>query len=103
MAIARQPWSKGSTGDIDERIAGVALFVGVAYYLGSLVGFQLTFQPNPISAMWPPNAILLAGLLLVPTVHWPLVLLAALPAHLASQFQSGVPTAMIVGWFVSNC
>src|SRR5262249_47051628 len=30
------------------------------------------------------------------------LLAAALPAHLAAELQSGVPLAMVLGWFLSN-
>ena len=36
-----------------------------------------------------------------PLVGW--LLLAAFPAHLAAELQSGVPTAMVLCWFVTNC
>ena len=49
------------------RTAGYALLVGAAYWLGAKLGFALTFQPHPVSTLWPPNAILLASLLLAPT------------------------------------
>lgn len=80
-----------------------ALLIGVAYYLGSKLGFALTFQPHPISTLWPPNSLLMVGLLLTPARAWWLLVLTAFPAHLAAQFQSGVPPAMVLGWFASNC
>ena len=49
-----------------------------------------------------PNSILLAGLLLTPRRCWWLVILAVLPAHFASELYSGVPTRMVLSWFVSN-
>lgn len=85
------------------RTAVAALLVAIAYYVGAKVGFALTFYPHPISTLWPPNAILLAALLLTPPRSWPWLLLAAFPAHLAAELQGGVPTAMLLGWFVSNC
>jgi len=78
------------------------LTVALAYYFGAKIGFALTFQPHPISVLWPPNAILLAALLLTPVRVWWLILLAVFPAHLAAQLQSNVPPAMILSWFVSN-
>jgi two-component system sensor kinase FixL len=84
------------------RVGGVALLVALAYYLGARIGFALTFQPHPISVLWPPNSILLASLLLTPVRIWWLILLAAFPAHLAVQLQSNVPPAMILSWFISN-
>ena len=87
----------------DWRIAKLALFVFLAYYFGARLGLALTFQPNPISTLWPPNAIVLAALLLAPRRAWPVIVLAAFPAHIASELESGVPLAMVLGWFASNC
>ena len=85
------------------RMAMVALLVAVSYYLGAKVGFALTLRPIPISTLWPPNAILLAALLLTPVSWWWAILLAALPAHLVIELNSGVPTPLVLAWFVSNC
>jgi hypothetical protein len=49
-----------------------------------------------------PNSVLLAGLLLTPSRWWWLVISVTLPAHLASELQSGVPTVMVLSWFLSN-
>jgi len=65
--------------------------VGVAYYVGALVGFALKFPSHSPSALWPPNSILLAALLLLPTRQWWVVLLGAFPAHLLVQLPSSVP------------
>src|SRR5438552_3799071 len=86
----------------DRRSAGIALSVALAYYLGAKIGFALTFQPHPVSVLWPPNSILLAALLLTPLRVWWLILLVAFPAHLAAQLQSDVPPMMILCWFISN-
>jgi signal transduction histidine kinase len=80
-----------------------ALAVAVAYYVAARLGFAFTLQPHPISLLWPPNALLLAALLLAPTASWPLLVLAVLPAHLLAELQSGVPMAMVLGWYASNC
>src|SRR6266480_686883 len=86
----------------NRRVAGIALCVFVGYYLGAKVGFALTFRHHPVSVLWPPNAILLAALLLTPVRVWWVILLAAFPAHLAAQLQSNVPPTMIFCWFISN-
>src|SRR4029077_17991225 len=86
----------------DWRVACTALLVALAYYLGAKIGFALTLRPHPISVLWPPNAILLAALLLTPVRVWWVILLAAFPAHLAAQMQSNVPPTMILCWFISN-
>src|SRR5881394_1879010 len=80
-----------------------AVLTGAGYYLGARIGFALTFQPHPISVLWPPNSILVAALLLTPVRIWWIVLLAAFAAHWAAQVQSNVPSLMILCWFISNC
>src|SRR5262245_26789454 len=85
------------------RLAIAALVVGIAYYVGAKIGFALTFQPHPVSTLWPPNSILFAALLLSSRRSWWLLLLAALPAHLLVQLNADIPTAMILSWYVSNC
>ena len=80
-----------------------AVLVGLGYFIGTKIGFALTFKPHPISTLWPPNSILLAGLVLTQPRYWWLLLTAAFPAHLAAQVQGGVPFIQIVAWFVSNC
>jgi PAS domain S-box-containing protein len=81
---------------------GPALLVAAAYYAGSQFGFALTLPPRPVSVLWPPNSILLAGLLSTGPRHWWIIFLAVLPAHLAVQIGSGVPLAMSLCWFTSN-
>ena len=81
---------------------GFALLIGAAYYAGTKIGFLLTPYPDPISTLWPPNAILFAGLLLAPRRTWWLILLGVLPAHLIIQLQSSVPVPTMLGWFLTN-
>ena len=81
-------------------VRGLVVLVG--YYLGAKIGFALTFQPHPVSVLWPPNSILVAALLLTPPRIWWFILLAAFPAHWAAQLQSHVPPLMILCWFISN-
>src|SRR5437762_11518073 len=92
-----------SSAAFDWRPVVTGLWVFVGYYLGAKIGFALTFQPHPISVLWPPNSILVAALLLTSPRTWWLVLLAAFPAHLAAQLQSQVPLTMVLCWFISNC
>ena len=85
-----------------RRIVGSALLVGIGYYVGTRVGFYLTPHGQPNSTFWPPNAILLAGLLLAQRRVWWVLLLAVLPAHLIAQLQTGVPVWTAIGWFITN-
>ena len=84
------------------RQAALSLVVAIAYYGGVHLGMALTFATEAVSTLWPPNAILLTALLFTPLRTWWAVLLAVLPAHLASQIELGVPTSMSVCWYMSN-
>jgi PAS domain S-box-containing protein len=84
------------------RAVLVALLVAAGYYLTAKIGFAFALQPGSVSTLWMPNSILLAGLLLVPKRSWWIILVAACPAHFASEVQSGVPMAMVLSWFISN-
>ncbi len=86
--------------DFRTIVTGACVFIG--YYLGARIGLALTFQPHPVSVLWPPNSILVAALLLTPPRIWWFILLAAFPAHCAAQLQSHVPPLMILCWFISN-
>src|SRR6476646_322 len=85
-----------------RRAAVVALLVAIGYYLTAKIGFAFALNPGSVSTLWMPNSILLAGLLLVQRRNWWIIVLASLPAHFASEIQSGVPTAMVLSWFISN-
>jgi signal transduction histidine kinase len=84
------------------RTASSALLVGISYYVGTRIGFAWTPSGQPNSTFWPPNAILLAALLLTPRKAWWALLLAVLPAHMLAQLQTGVPVLTALGWFVTN-
>jgi PAS domain S-box-containing protein len=98
--LSSRPESKRER--LDYRTSFAALLVFAAYYVGAKIGFALTFQPHPVSVLWPPNSILLAALLLTPVRVWWVILLAAFPAHLAVELKSHVPPTMAFCWFVSN-
>jgi signal transduction histidine kinase len=81
---------------------GAALLVGISYYVGTRIGFAWTPPGRPISTFWPPNAILLAALLLTPRRAWWTLFLAVLPAHMFAQLEIGVPVWTAAGWFITN-
>jgi len=82
--------------------SGCALLVGISYYLGTRIGFALTPRDEPIATFWPPNAVLLAALLLAPKRMWLAFFLAVFPAHMLAQLRVGVPVLTALGWFISN-
>ncbi len=81
-------------------LAPLLTFLG--YYIGSQIGFALTFRPHPVSVLWPPNSILLAALLLTRTRGWSMPLAGAFLAHCLVQLQSHIPVPMMLCYFVSN-
>src|SRR5678809_1237129 len=101
-ATPRKAQQERSFLGLNSGTAGIGLAVFAGYYLGAKVGFALTFHPHPVSVLWPPNAILLAALLLAPKRVWWILLATAFPAHLLAQMQSAVPAPMILCWFISN-
>jgi PAS domain S-box-containing protein len=87
-----------------------ALLVGLGYYVGAEIGFALILDPSSVPTLWPPNPILLAGLLLTPVRSWAIVLGAGFAAHvvahvgapLGAPLEGGVPLAMILSGYVST-
>jgi integral membrane sensor domain MASE1 len=77
------------------------------YFVGSLAGFALqlpdTIHSHQISIFWPPNAVLVSLLLLLPPARWPVILLGALPAHVLTQVLYGTPAWLIGIRFANNC
>jgi len=84
------------------RVWAMAIATALGYYVGAKMGFALTPRTTPVSTLWPPNAILLGALLLAPLQAWPILLIAAFPAHVIIELQSGVSLPMTLSWFVSN-
>jgi two-component system sensor kinase FixL len=79
-----------------------AIVVGLVYFIGAKIGFELVSEVGPLSLLWPPNALLLGMLLLLPARQWWLALSGALPAHMLAQLLEGVPLPMALAWFASN-
>jgi len=85
-----------------RRAITTAILVSIAYYVTAKIGFWFSLQPGSVSTLWMPNSIVLAGLLLTSRRWWWMVVAFCLPAHLAAEFESGVPAAMVLSWFLSN-
>ena len=83
-------------------LLSAALLVGISYYFGTRIGFAWTPRGWPNSTFWPPNAILLAALLVAPRRAWWMFFLAVLPAHMFAQLQTGVPVWTAAFWFITN-
>jgi signal transduction histidine kinase len=72
------------------------------YLAGTQVGLLLTPQNQPVSLLWPPNALLLAVLLLSPQRSWAWCALAIVPVHFGIQLLNGIPLTTSVGWYFTN-
>lgn len=63
----------------------------VAYYAATQVAWALCFPDSKVSLFFPPHAVLVAILLLVPTRHWWAYTLAAVSAHFLATQQAHWP------------
>jgi integral membrane sensor domain MASE1 len=79
-----------------------ALRVFAGYYGGACLGLALTTVMSPASVLWVPGAVLFGALLVAPPQRWGPLIAAAIAAHFAAAWQSGVPEPVIVGCLVSN-
>jgi signal transduction histidine kinase len=60
------------------------VLLAIGWYLTARLGVGFRFEHSPIGVVWPPNAVLLAGLLLTPRRRWWVVLGATAVAHYAA-------------------
>jgi len=68
------------------------LAAGAIYYLATRLAWLLTFPDSKVSLFFPPHAILVSILLLVPTRRWWAYVLAAVSVHFIATQQAGWPT-----------
>jgi signal transduction histidine kinase/integral membrane sensor domain MASE1 len=100
MRSEAQP--EGPAGAAELSTPLVVLAVALSYFLGSSLGLSLPFPSTQISAIWPPNAILLAVLLLTPRRRWWIYLLAVFPVHLLVQMMKEIPLQIVLINFAGN-
>ena len=87
-----------------SRRALSVIAVCAGYYLTGLLALLLRFSQTGIAVIWPPNAVLLAALLLTPARLWWMYLLAIFPTHthLISHFQPGIPPPVILAQYAGH-
>ena len=73
------------------RTGGYVLASAVCYYVATQIAWALTFPDSKVSLFFPPQAVLLSILLLVPTRHWWAYVLAAAGAHFLATQHAGWP------------
>ena len=67
------------------------LATSVSYYVATQIAWALTFPDSKVSLFFPPQAVLLCVLLVVPTRHWWAYVLAAAGAHFLATQQADWP------------
>ena len=65
-----------------EQGAWVVLF-GLSYFGAGILGNIFYFEPERVATFWPASGVFLAGLLLSSYRQWPVLVLAAVVAHVA--------------------
>ncbi|MGP3697745.1 sensor histidine kinase [Rhodobacter sp. NSM] len=72
--------------------------VCAGYFLAGRLGIATGMPPTGTVVLWPPNAVLLTGLLFSAPRHWPVLLAGGLSAEVAVDWQSlPVPWALAFG------
>jgi PAS domain S-box-containing protein len=74
------------------------LATGVCYYVATQIAWALCFPDSKVSLFFPPHAVLVSILLLVPTRHWWAYTLAAASAHFLATQQAQWPA-----WYALHC
>ena len=72
-------------------IALQVFLTGVAYYVATEIAWALCFPNSKVSLLFPPHAVLVVILLLVPVRHWWAYALATIVAHFVATQQAHWP------------
>jgi signal transduction histidine kinase len=73
------------------RIVLQVFLTGFAYYVATEIAWALCFPNSKVSLLFPPHAVLVVVLLLVPTRHWWAYTLATILAHFVATQQAHWP------------
>ena len=73
------------------RIVLQVFLTGFAYYLATEIAWALCFPNSKVSLLFPPHAVLVVILLLVPVRHWWAYTLATVVAHFVATQQAHWP------------
>ena len=82
---------EGRSAGASLRTVCYVLASAVSYYVATQIAWALTFPDSKVSLFFPPQAVLLCILLLVPTRHWWAYVLAAAGAHFLATQQAHWP------------
>ncbi len=73
------------------RFALQVFLTGVAYYVATEIAWALCFPNSKVSLLFPPHAVLIVILLLVPVRHWWAYTLATVIGHFIATQQAHWP------------
>jgi PAS domain S-box-containing protein len=73
------------------RTLGFVLATGVCYYAATQIAWALCFPDSKVSLFFPPHAVLVSILLMVPTRHWWAYVLTAASTHFLATQQAQWP------------
>jgi PAS domain S-box-containing protein len=82
---------EGRSTGASLRTVCYVLASSVCYYVATQIAWSLTFPDSKVSLFFPPHAVLLCILLLVPTRHWWAYVLATAGAHFLATQQAQWP------------
>ena len=82
---------EGRSAGASLRTVCYVLASAVCYYVATQIAWALTFPDSKVSLFFPPHAVLVCILLLVPTRHWWAYVLAAASAHFLATQQAQWP------------
>src|SRR5881394_102698 len=78
-------------GDSPGRVALRVLLSSACYYLATRIAWALCFPDSKVSLLFPPHAVLVSIMLLVPTRQWWAYTLSAAGAHFLATQQAHWP------------
>jgi len=93
-AVSEAPMESGTRAEIyglSPRTLLWALAGGACYYLATRIAWALCFPDSKVSLFFPPHAVMVSILLLVPTRHWWVFVLAAATSHFIATRQADWP------------
>lgn len=70
------------------RTAFWVLVTGLCYYLTTRIAWKLSFPNSQVCLIFPPHAVLISILLLVPSRHWWVYIIAAMGGHFLAAQQA---------------
>jgi signal transduction histidine kinase/integral membrane sensor domain MASE1/CheY-like chemotaxis protein len=86
-----------------RSFAVLVVLFGVVYFAGAELGHVLSVRPIEYVTLWPPAGLFLAALLLTAPPRWPALILATLPATLASEWLLHDTSVLVcLAFFAAN-